>query len=46
MANKNLVAEKTNGAVVTFTVAECSEFHSLGEYHEGCLLYTSDAADE
>ena len=34
MANKNLVAEKKNGAVVTFTVAECSEFHSLGEYHE------------
>ncbi len=35
MANKNLVAEKTNGVVATFTVAECSEFHSLGEYHEG-----------
>lgn len=35
MANKNLVAEKTNEAVVTFTVAECGEFHSLGEYHEG-----------
>ena len=21
--------------VLTFTVAECSEYHSLGEYHEG-----------
>lgn len=30
MANKNLVTEKTNEAVVTFTVAECSEFHSSG----------------
>ena len=21
--------------VLTFTVAECSEYHNLGEYHEG-----------
>ena len=26
--------EKENRTAVTFTVAECGEFHSLGEYHE------------
>ena len=28
---------KQNGkeVILTFTVAECGEFHSLGEYHEG-----------
>ena len=26
--------EKENRTVVTFTVAECGEFHSLGECHE------------
>lgn len=27
--HKNMAAE------ITFTVAECGEFHSMGEYHEG-----------
>lgn len=35
MAKKNPTEEPKNGAVITFTVAECSEFHSLGEYYEG-----------
>ena len=26
--------KKESRAVVTFTVAECGEFHNLGEYHE------------
>lgn len=35
MAKINPTGEPKNGIVITFTVAECSEFHSLGEYHEG-----------
>lgn len=35
MAKKKTTGESKNGAVITFTVAECSEFHNLGEYHEG-----------
>ena len=26
---------KDNKTIMTFTVAECGEYHSLGEYHEG-----------
>lgn len=26
---------KNKAAEITFTVAECGEFHSMGEYHEG-----------
>ena len=35
MAKKNRAGKPKKGAAITFTVAECSEFHSLGEYHEG-----------
>lgn len=35
MAKKNLKAEQQNEAVISYTVAECKEFHSIGEYHEG-----------
>ena len=27
--------KKTEETIVTFTVAECGEYHNLGEYHEG-----------
>lgn len=35
MAGNNTKREKAGTATLTFTVAECGEFHSLGEYHEG-----------
>lgn len=35
MAGHNAKKEKAGTVAVTFTVAECGEFHSLGEYHEG-----------
>lgn len=34
MAGNNAKKEKAGTVAVTFTVAECGEFHSLGEYHE------------
>lgn len=27
--------KKTEEVIMTFTVAECGEYHNLGEYHEG-----------
>lgn len=44
MAKKNPTGEPKNGAVITFTVAECSEFHNLGEYHEGIQTLEEAAA--
>lgn len=35
MAGNNTKKEETGTAKLTFTVAECGEFHSLGEYYEG-----------
>lgn len=34
MAEKKIITEKERG-IVTFTVAECGEYHSLGVYYEG-----------
>lgn len=36
--HKNMAAE------ITFTVAECGEFHSMGEYHEGIRRLEEAAA--
>ena len=36
--------KKESRAVVTFTVAECGEFHSLGEYHEDIVTLEEAAA--
>lgn len=35
MAGNSIKKGKAGTATLTFTVAECGEFHSLGEYHEG-----------
>lgn len=45
MADHNRT-EKKKGvkAVITFTVAECGEFHSLGEYHEDIRTLEEAAA--
>ena len=32
---KEAAEQKSGKVILTFTVAECGEFHSLGEYHEG-----------
>lgn len=32
---KKKTEHKSEKAVLTFTVAECGEYHNLGEYHEG-----------
>lgn len=31
---RSVTEEKTGALIMSFTVAECGEFHSLGEYHE------------
>lgn len=36
--------EKESRTVITFTVAECGEFHSLGEYHEDISTLEEAAA--
>ena len=35
MAGNSIKKGKAGTATLTFTVAECGEFHSIGEYHEG-----------
>lgn len=35
MENKRENRQGTCSTVLTFTVAECGEFHGMGEYHEG-----------
>lgn len=35
MEDKHTGKKKGDGSTITFTVAECREYHSLGEYHEG-----------
>ena len=42
MSRDNLKCGKTG--TVTFTVAECGEFHSLGEYHEDIATLEEAAA--
>lgn len=32
---KQVKKQGAGNAIMTFTVAECGEFHSMGEYHEG-----------
>lgn len=32
---KTVVNQEEKKVIMTFTVAECGEYHSLGEYHEG-----------
>lgn len=32
---KQVKKQGAGNSVMTFTVAECGEFHSMGEYHEG-----------
>ena len=35
MKGSKIKKQKGKEVILTFTVAECGEFHSLGEYHEG-----------
>lgn len=35
MAGKDTKIQEAGGTTMTFTVAECGEFHSLGKFHEG-----------
>lgn len=44
MAGNNATKEKADTATLTFTVAECGEFHSLGEYHEDIATLEEAAA--
>lgn len=37
-------SQKNNNIKITYTVAECGEFHSLGEYHEGIETLEEAAA--
>jgi hypothetical protein len=39
MAGNNAKKEKAGTEGLTFTVAECGEFHSLGECHEGIRIH-------
>lgn len=32
---KNTAEQKTEKTILTFTVAECGEYHNLGRYYEG-----------
>lgn len=40
---KETAGSKNGDVILTYTVAECGEFHSLGEYHEG--IGTIDEAE-
>ena len=47
MAGKNMKQEKTEKKaemIISFTVAECGEFHNLGEYHENIKTVEKAAA--
>ena len=35
MAGKKIKKQGAGNVIMTFTVAECGEFYSMGEYHEG-----------
>lgn len=35
MTGKNTKKRETGSVIMTYTVAECGEFHSMGRYHEG-----------
>ena len=39
MAGNNAKKERAGTKGLTFTVAECGEFHSLGECHEGIRIH-------
>lgn len=38
MAKKRAEKQNKDGVIMTFTVAECGEFHNFGEYHEGIQM--------
>lgn len=40
---KETAGNENGNVILTYTVAECGEFHSLGEYHEG--IGTIDEAE-
>lgn len=40
---KETTGNENGNVILTYTVAECGEFHSLGEYHEG--IQTIDEAE-
>lgn len=44
MAGKNTKKQETGGVIMTYTVAECGEFHSMGRYHEGIKTLEEAAA--
>lgn len=44
MAGKNIKKRETGRVVMTYTVAECGEFHSMGRYHEGIKTLEEAAA--
>ena len=44
MAKKKQKRKRGNESVVTFTVAECGEFHSLGKYYDGIRTLEEAAA--
>ena len=44
MVGKNTKKQKTGGVVMTYTVAECGEFHSMGKYYENIRTLEEAAA--
>ena len=44
MAGKKAKEQGAGRVIMTFTVAECGEFHSMGEYHEGIRTLEEAAA--
>ena len=44
MAGKNTKKQKTGSVVMTYTVAECGEFHSMGKYYENIRTLEEAAA--
>nr|WP_304430953.1 hypothetical protein [uncultured Acetatifactor sp.] len=44
MAGKKAKEQGAGRVIMTFTVAECGEFHGMGEYHEGIRTLEEAAA--
>lgn len=44
MAGKNVKKQETGGVTMTYTVAECGEFRSMGRYHENIRTLEEAAA--
>lgn len=44
MGDSHTGLKKGAGGIITFTVAECGEYHSMGECHEGIRTLEEAAA--